>query len=335
MPLVSIIIPVYNGEKTIKATIESVLQQTFKDFEIIVIDDGSHDSTLDVINNLKDERLRVFSYSNAGVSKSRNRGLALAKGEFISFLDADDLWTPDKLETQWKALQDNSQAAVAYSWSDWIDESGHLLRSGGHITANGQVFEQLLVRDFIESGSNPLIRRQALDEVGEFDSSVTPAEDWDMWLRLAARYEFVAVPCVQILYRVSPLTASFNVWKMEAGSLRVIERAFAQAPEFLQRLKKEILASRYKYLAFKATEGFPEPKKGLAAVRFLWQVVRYQPSSLPRGRVMLIVIFKIAVAILLPPSVARALLEVVKNRFGSRPETNTKLDEQPASGSCH
>lgn len=331
MPLISIIIPVYNGEKTIQETIESVLQQTFKDFEILLINDGSHDSTLEVINNIKEERLRVFSYSNAGVSTSRNRGLDLAKGEFIAFLDADDLWTPDKLETQLKALQDNSQAAVAYSWSDWIDESGQFLRSGGHISVNGKVFEQLLVRDFIESGSNPLIRKQALDDVGEFDQSVTPAEDWDMWLRLAARYEFVAVPCVQILYRVSPLTASFNVWKMEAGSLRVIERAFAQAPESLQPLKKETLASRYKYLAFKATEGFPEPNKGLAAVRFLWQVVRYQPSSLPRGRVMVIVLFKIAVAILLPPLVARALLETVKNRFGSRPRTDTKLDEQPAS----
>jgi glycosyltransferase involved in cell wall biosynthesis len=331
MPLVSIIIPVYNGEKTIQKTIESVLQQTFQNFEILVINDGSHDSTLNVINNIKDERLRIFSYPNAGVSTSRNRGLALARCEFISFLDADDLWTPDKLEIQLKSLQDNSQAAVAYSWSDWIDESGQFLRSGGHITVNGKVFEHLLVRDFIESGSNPLIRKQALDEVGEFDPSVTPAEDWDMWLRLAARYEFVAVPCVQILYRVSPLTASFNVWKMEAGSLRVIERAFAQAPESLQRLKKETLASRYKYLAFKATEGFPEPKKGLAAVKFLWQVVRYQPSSLPRGRVMLIVLFKIAVAILLPPQVARALLETLKNRFGSRTRTDTKLDEQPVS----
>ena len=331
MPLISIIIPVYNGEKTIQKTIESVLQQTFKDFEIILINDGSQDSTLDVINNIKDERLRVFSYPNAGVSTSRNRGLALARGEFISFLDADDLWTPDKLETQLKALQNNSQAAVAYSWSDWIDESGQFLRSGGHITVNGKVFEHLLVRDFIESGSNPLIRRQALDEVGEFEPSVTPAEDWDMWLRLAVRYEFVAVPCVQILYRVSPLTASFNVWKMEAGSLQTIERAFARVPESLQRLKKETLASRYKYLAFKATEGFPEPKKGLAAIKFLWQVVRYQPSSLPRGRVMLIVLFKIAVAILLPPQVARTLLETVKNRFGSRTKADTKLDEQPVS----
>lgn len=324
MPLISIIIPVYNGEKTIVETIESVSKQTFTDWELIVIDDGSKDSTLKILNSIKEDRMRLFSYPNAGVSASRNRGLALATGEFVSFLDADDLWTPDKLEAQWKALQENPQAAVAYSWSDWIDESGNFLRAGGHITANGHVYEKLLLRDFIESGSNPLIRKKALDEVGEFEPSVTPAEDWDMWLRLAARYEFVTIPAVQILYRISPNSASFNVWKMEAGSLKVIERAFAQAPESLQHLKKEVLATRYKYLAFKAIEGRPEPKKGLAAIQFLWQVFRYQPSSLPQGKMMLIVLFKIAVAILLPSKLAQALLQAVKKR--SRSQT---LDGEP------
>ena len=317
MPLISVIIPVFNGEKTIRDTVESVLKQTFTDFEIIAINDGSQDSTLAILNQIKDERLRVVSYSNAGVSISRNRGLALAKGEFISFLDADDLWTPDKLEAQLRALQAHPQAAVAYSWSDWVNESGQFLRAGGHITVNGKAYETLLVRDFVESGSNPLIRKQALDEVGEFDSSVTPAEDWDMWLRLAARYEFVTVPSPQILYRISPNSASFNVWKMEVGSLRVIERAFTDAPESLQSLKKEVLASRYKYLTFKALEGHPKPQKGLAAIKFLWQVLRYQPSSLPQGRMMLIVLFKIAVAIFLPPQFAQALLKAVKKRSSS------------------
>lgn len=332
MPLISIIIPIYNGEKTIKNTIESVLKQSFTDFEIIVVNDGSQDSTLEILNQIKDERLRVFSYSNAGVSASRNRGLALARGEFISFLDADDLWTPDKLESQLRALQAHPQAAVAYSWSDWVDESGQFLRAGGHITVNGKAYEKLLVRDFVESGSNPLIRKQALDEVGEFDSSVTPAEDWDMWLRLAARYEFVTVPYPQILYRISPNSASFNVWKMEAGSLRVIERAFTDAPEPLQSLKKEVLASRYKYLTFKAIEGLPEPQKGLAAIKFLVQVFRYQPSSLPQGRMMLIVLFKIAVAILLPPQLAQVLLKAVKKRSSSQTLTGaTTSDKQRAS----
>ncbi len=317
MPIISVIIPVYNGEKTIKNTIESVLKQTFTDFELIIINDGSQDSTLAVIDNIQDSRKKVFSYPNAGVSESRNRGLEQSTGEYIAFLDADDLWTPDKLEAQFKALQENPNAAVAYSWSDWIDESGQFLRAGGHITVNGKAYPNLLLRDFVESGSNPLIRRQALTEVGSFDPSVTPAEDWDMWLRLAARYEFIAVPSPQILYRISPNSASFNIWKMEAGSLRTIERAFAQAPASLQHLKREVLGNRYKYLTFKALEGPPERRRGLAASRFFWQAVSYDPAWLGRTQLMLIILFKIAIATLLPPQQAQTLLTLAKSRAGN------------------
>ncbi len=95
MAIISVVIPAYNSEKTIRATIESVLQQSFKDFELIVIDDGSQDSTYQVVSSFSDSRVRVFSYPNAGVSASRNRGITKANGEFIAFLDADDLWTPD------------------------------------------------------------------------------------------------------------------------------------------------------------------------------------------------------------------------------------------------
>jgi glycosyltransferase involved in cell wall biosynthesis len=313
MPKISVIIPVYNAEETIKETLKSVLSQTFSQFEIIVINDGSQDKTLEIVSRILDPRLKVLSYPNAGVSVSRNRGISQAAGEYVSFLDADDLWTPDKLETQLKALQANPQAAVAYSWTDWIDESGQFLRSGGHITVNGDVYAKLLLRDFVESGSNPLIRRQALTEVGGFDESLNLAADWDMWLRLAARYEFVAVPSSQILYRVSPNSMSSNVWKMEAESLQIIERAFAVAPESLQHLKREVLGSRYKYLTFKSLEGTPERKKGLAAVRFFWQMVRYDRSMLLRSQILAIVLVKIAIATLLPSQLSQPLLKAVKN----------------------
>ncbi|MCF3623160.1 glycosyltransferase family 2 protein, partial [Planktothrix agardhii] len=118
MPKISVIIPVYNGEKTIQKTIESVLQQTWQDFELIVINDGSQDATLEILSSIQDPRLRILSYSNAGLASSRNRGITEATGEYISFLDADDLWTPDKLEAQFQALEEHPEAAVAYSWTD-------------------------------------------------------------------------------------------------------------------------------------------------------------------------------------------------------------------------
>jgi hypothetical protein len=149
--------------------------------------------------------------------------------------------------------------------------------------------------------------------VGGFDESLPAVEDWDMWLRLAAGYEFVCVPSPQILYRVSSSSMSSNVWKMEAGSLQVIERAFAVAPESLQHLKREVLGSRYKYLTFKSLEGTPERNKGLAAVRFLWQMVRYDRSMLLRSQILAIVLVKIAIATLLPSQLSQALLKTAKN----------------------
>jgi glycosyltransferase involved in cell wall biosynthesis len=311
MPLISVIIPVYNGEKTIQETIASVLSQTFRDLELIVINDGSQDSTLDVIDRIQDSRLKVFSYPNAGQAASRNRGIARACGEYLSFIDADDLWTPDKLEAQLQALQDNPQAAVAYSWTKCIDESGQFSRRGSHISLNGDVYGKLLLIDFIENGSNPLIRTQALVEVGSFDESMVPSEDRDMWFRLAARYDFVAVPSPQILYRQSANSESANVLRMEAASLRVIERAFTQAPESLQHLKKPSLANIYKGLTFKTLEGPPERQRGLTAARLLWHCVQNDPGLL-RSRVILKVLFKIAAMTLLPSQQAQAVLSRAK-----------------------
>jgi len=272
-PQISVIIPVYNGEKTLLETIESVLNQTCSNFELIVVNDGSQDATLDILTSIQDHRLKIFSYTNAGVATSRNRGFSHAAGEFIAFLDADDLWTPDKLEAQLKALQANPQAAVAYSWTDHIDEFGQFLTPGPHITLTGDIYPRLLLGNFLSNGSNVLIRAQALLEVGGFEQSLAPAEDWDMWLRLAARYHFEVVPSAQILYRVSTNSASGNISRMEAASLRVIERAYSQAPTSLQHLKKQTLVFFYNYLISKALEGSPEHHKGLKAAELFWNYV--------------------------------------------------------------
>src|SRR4028118_518511 len=121
MPQISVIIPAYNAERTIRETIESVQQQTFLDLELIVINDGSKDRTVELVQSIKDDRLKIFSYENGGVCVARNRGIDHANGEFIAFLDADDLWTPDKLELQAAALKQHPEAGVAYSWTYFMD----------------------------------------------------------------------------------------------------------------------------------------------------------------------------------------------------------------------
>lgn len=299
-PLISVIIPAFNSEKTIQETIESVLNQTWKNLEIIVVNDGSQDSTLDIVTSIKDPRLKVFSYPNAGVADSRNRGISQAGGEFISFLDADDLWTTDKLETQLKALQENPQAGVAYSWTDYIDENSQFLRGGFHSTANGDVYAELLKSNFLANGSSVLIRAQALNEVGGFDKSFTPAEDWDMYLRLAARYHFVVIPSPQILYRVTSTSASSNVFKMEAVSLRIINQYYRQASQDIQYQKKESLASLYQYLINKVFEEPARRQKGIKAGKLLWGYIKNDTSKHRRVRLKFSLLSKVIAVIVTP-----------------------------------
>ncbi len=303
MPTISVIIPAYNAEKTIKETVDSVLNQTFEDFEVIIINDGSTDTTGEIVSQIPDPRIKVFSYLNSGASTSRNRGFAQTSGEYIAFLDADDLWTSDKLEAQLVALKTNPQADIAYSWSDCIDESSRFLRRGGHITINGDGLPKLLMMDILENGSNPLIRRQALLAVGGFDESLPAGQDWDLYLRLAIKHSFVTVPRSQVLYRISANSLSANVFKLETGCLRVLDRAYRQAPEFLQHLKPQSLGNLYKFLTFKALEGNPQRLKAIAALRFLSQAIRYDPV-LMRKKVIFKVLFQVFVIALLPPAQA-------------------------------
>jgi len=308
IPKISVIIPAYNSEITIKQTVYSVLNQTLTDFELIVINDGSTDSTLEIVYQIQDSRLKVFSFENAGGNTSRNRGLRQAVGEFVSFLDADDIWTPDKLASQLKALQDNFDAKVAYSWTDYIDENGKFLVSGNHINVNGDVYERLLVSNFLENGSNPLIYRDALVKLGGFDESLSAAQDWDMWLRLAAKYSFICVPAMQILYRVSANSLSSNLVRQEKACLQVLESAYYARPLMSKNIRNLSLTNLYKYLVCKALQKPFKRQKGILAARFLSLFFIHDYSRLNRLDFTLKMLAKIAILVFLPSILSNRLL---------------------------
>ncbi len=250
MPTISVVIPAYNAEYTILETIQSVQQQTFSDFEIIVINDGSTDKTLELLENIKDERLKVFSYDNGGLATARNRGIKNANGEFIAFLDADDMWTPDKLELQLAALKKHPEAGVAYSWTYFKYEKEKDSYANCHSFSEGNVYADLLVSNFLHNGSNPLIRLSAIDTIGFFDLKIKSCEDWDFYLRLAAKWNFVLVQKPQIIYRQSSNSmSSSKIDVMKQNMLLVIEREFSEAPSEFQHLKKQSLAWTHKYSA--------------------------------------------------------------------------------------
>lgn len=249
MPIVSVIIPAYNAEKTILATLESVQKQTFSDIEVIVIDDGSTDRTVELTDTVQDSRVKVFSYQNSGVSVARNRGIECAIGDFITFIDADDLWTSDKLQLQLEALQKNPDAGVSYSWTTFIDEKGNVLYKQEPVFHEGNVYLQLLVENFILNGSNVLIRRQFVESVGGFQALLKYAEDWEFYIRLSTLCTFVLVPKHQVIYLRSSHSATSKVDVMEKEIVSQVTKVFQTLPLELQPLKNRSLAYAYRYFA--------------------------------------------------------------------------------------
>lgn len=281
MSTISVIIPAYNAERTILATIASVQKQTFSDFEIVVIDDGSTDRTSELVKSIGDERIQVFSYPNGGVCAARNRGISHATGEFIAPLDSDDLWTSDKLELQLAALQKHPKAGVAYSWtSDFLDGQEEIFCHYDPVLFEGNVLSELLIRNFLNSGSNPLIRRKAIESVGEFDPACTLFEDWDFYLRLALHWPFVVVPKYQIRYRLSPYSGSAQVKAIEKNGLFTIEKVYSMVPAELQSLKSQTLGDFYQYCAQQYLRYGKNVSEINQAAPRIWKAIHLHPQNL-------------------------------------------------------
>jgi glycosyltransferase involved in cell wall biosynthesis len=307
MAAISVIIPAHNAERTILETVQSVQNQTFSDFELIVINDGSTDQTLEVLNSIQDPRLKVFSYENGGVSIARNRGIKHATAQFISFLDADDLWTHDKLELQMKALDRCPEAGVAYSWTSFISETGEFLFAKDRMFYEGNVYPELLVSCFIASGSNVLIRKAAIESAGYFAPSLSSAADWEYWLRLAARWSFACVPKYQILYRLSHGSMSSKVEAIEDDLLKVIEQAFEEAPTELKHLKERSLATNYQYIAYLYLTYVHGADGVKSAGRRLRMAIRLYPKILLASKTQRFILWLLLMK-LLPTGLAKSVV---------------------------
>lgn len=202
MPLVSIVTPTYNRADFLPAAISSVLAQTYEDFELIVVDDGSEDDTRAVLEPfLGDKRVRYFYQENQGQSVARNYALAQSSGEFIAFLDSDDLWCPNKLEKQLSAFDANPDADIVHGDEVLIDEQGEVITEKNMKRYSGRITRQLLADNSV-SITTALVKRRCFQEMGGFDTSVGVADDYDLWLRFSAKYRFYYEPGIVASYRV-------------------------------------------------------------------------------------------------------------------------------------
>jgi glycosyltransferase involved in cell wall biosynthesis len=192
MPRVSIIIPTYNRKSFVLEAVESVLAQTYEDFELIAVDDGSSDGTAEVLKRYEKRVLYLYQ-ANQGVSAARNNGLARAQGEFVAFLDSDDLWLAKKLAIQIAFMDRHPQAQISYTDEIWIRRGNRVNPKKRHAKYSGEIYPQCLPLCII-SPSSALMRRGLFEQVGTFDPALPVCEDYDLWLRVAARFPVYFIP---------------------------------------------------------------------------------------------------------------------------------------------
>jgi tetratricopeptide (TPR) repeat protein len=226
--LVSLIVPVYNGEAFIAEAIDSVLAQTYPHWELIVVDDGSTDGTSAVLSRFADGRIRCIHQANQGLAAARNAGICLARGEFLAFLDADDLWDPQFLQTCVGYLAEQREVAGVCTASRMVDPQGRVLPQWGDAWWSGPALHARLLEGGFFPPNAVLVRAAAVRAVGLFDTGLQGrgTEDWDLWLRITERYSMHGLAEPLAYYRVYPGSMATQTAGMHANRMSVLTKYF-------------------------------------------------------------------------------------------------------------
>ncbi|MGI9175648.1 MAG: glycosyltransferase family 2 protein [Rhodothermales bacterium] len=257
LPLVSAIMPAYNAAAFIGQTLDSVRGQRYPNLEILVVDDGSNDGTVAIVEAAarEDTRIRLLRQANKGVAATRNRAIEEAKGTYIAPIDADDLWHPEKIACQVGCMEAGGPSVgLVSTWWSVIDESGEIAVAAGRPEYEGDVFETLLQTNFVGSASVPLFRRAALDRVGGYNTRMREqggqgCEDWDMVLRIAEHYECRTVLEYLVAYRKVDRSMSSNCDAMARSYQGMIEPLRERHPELEDDLYRRSESGFHGYLA--------------------------------------------------------------------------------------
>ncbi len=261
MTEVSVIIPTYNCKEYITDAIESVLSQTFRDYDIIVVDDGSTDGTKDIVTRYGN-KIKYARQENKGVSAARNTGIGMASGGLIAFLDADDMWLPDKLEKQVMAFDENPALGLVTCGLIVIDENGSVLRRENEPLAfdRQRLLERIVVRAIV--GNTPscmMVKRECFNKVGNFDEALSGAEDRDLCMRIVRSYDIYMMPECLIKYRVHGKNAHRNAAGMKKNHQEFLKKNLVGS-NWLTRRKA------FSYLFLDAAREFETDKNQINAI---------------------------------------------------------------------
>jgi glycosyltransferase involved in cell wall biosynthesis len=266
-PRVSVIMPVYNVETYVAEAVQSVLTQSFTDFELLIIDDGGSDRSIEICSKFDDPRIRIISQSNRGLAGARNTGIIHARGEYIALLDSDDRWRPEKLMLHIIHMDAAPDVGVSYSGSRFIDVHGTPLRQAQRPKLKNVTAADILCRNPVSNGSAPVIRRSVLEQVafphpGEagrmcfFDESFRQSEDIELWVRLAlsANCKFDGIKGLMTEYRVVAGGLSANVVRQYESWTRMLSNAERIDPAFVAEHGPRARAYQLRYLSRRSVQ---------------------------------------------------------------------------------
>lgn len=260
-PVVSVIMPVYNTAKYVEAAINSVLAQTYTDFELLIIDDAGSDNSIDLCRAYDDARIKIISQHNRGLAGARNTGIRNARGQFVALLDSDDLWEPRKLEKHIEHLRGAPHIGVSFAASALIDDDGNPLRIVQRPKLKNIRPQDVFLRNPVGNGSAPVLRRAVFDEIAflnrdrdeldYFDDAFRQSEDIECWCRIAltTHWGFEGIKGTYTRYRINEGGLSANVVKQFATWTRVKDRVKSLDRHFGERWAPYAEAFQLRYLA--------------------------------------------------------------------------------------
>lgn len=294
-PVVSVVVPMYNVADYIEQCLNSVLAQTFEHFEVICVDDGGSDSTLEIVEHYEDPRIRVVSQKNRGLSGARNTGIAEARGQFVALLDADDYWASEKLEAHVNHLRRSPEVGISYSASWFVTEAGRPMGIGQFPKLTDVDAKHIFCRNPIGNGSAPVIRRELLEEIKIsrweginlrhhwFNEALRQSEDIEFWLRVALnthwQFEGLAEPLTY--YRVNASGLSANLEKQFSSWQYAVSQNTPGHETFMDNWQSLAEAYQYRYLARRAVQsgnGLHAIKLTLKAIVTDFRVMKEEPQ---------------------------------------------------------
>ena len=279
-PRVSVVIPAYNHARFLPDALESVLAQTFRDFEVLVVDDGSTDNTGEVVAAFA-PRVRYIHQHNGGPSRARNTGIRHTTGEYVAFLDADDTWMPEKLALQVGYLDTHPDAGLVFTKVMVTTEAGQQLYTYPHrYRYERRAFERLLLWSY-GSMNVVMLRRLCFDKLGFFDESLRAAEDWDMWLRAAPYFRFGYLDRPLGTYRQSGHSVSRGPRAHQAPEMfrRVLDKLFSDPERFPGRTRAQV--ERLRRLAYASLEVTVALNMATNPWPHLARAIRLHPGIVP------------------------------------------------------